>query len=126
MWQTDLRLNDRHAVRWDDKLMCSVSRQIWPLYMIATLAAKERKRLVLPFKDYCRGCQDKEEEETVEHFLCQRPSPSDVRIVFFGSPFLNTLSVISSFVHASGWFGSDPDCLFSVLQMGITLVIRRN
>ena len=117
---------------------CSTSRQLWPQYdgsrtnlilglpshrlrifiSVVTghwIVGAHARRLGLPFNDFCRSCNDEEEEETVEHFLCYCPTLSGIRTAKLGSPFMHVLSDLSaidirkinSFIHASGWFESN-------------------
>jgi len=68
-------------------------------------------RLKAPQNDFCRGCKDEEEEETVEHLLRLCPALCRLRLKHLGSPFIDDLTEISeiklknisAFIKSSGW-----------------------
>lgn len=122
---------------WVNEESCSTARLTWPLMdrrrtnqllglgrgiisiTVAMLTGhcvmgRHAERMRLPFNDFCRGCRSAEEEETVIHFLCQCPSLARCRYRLFGSPFLVSLTELSSidvkdiasFIKLSGWFSS--------------------
>ena len=57
---------------------------------------RHAERTRLPFNDFCRGCWSAEEEETVIQFLCQCPSLIKCKFRLFCSPFLVSLTKLSS------------------------------
>ena len=75
-----------------------------------SVVGSHAKRIQLTFNDFCNGCRSTEEEVTVIHFLCTCPFLARYRL--FGSPFLVSLTELSSivvkdtvsFTKVSGWF----------------------
>ena len=57
---------------------------------------RHAKRKRLAFNNFCRGSKFAEVEETVMHFLFQFPSLSRRRYSLFGSPFIVSLTELSS------------------------------
>ena len=69
-------------------------------------------RLGISNNDLCRGCEDEEEIESVEHFLCHCPGLKERRLRILGSRFFDDLGDIEKkplnrlhrFIKESGWF----------------------
>ena len=75
------------------------------------LIGEHASRLLVPTHDFCRSCKDIEEEETVEHFLCNCPALAKTRFKLLGAPFFDNLSELKDttprqlahFINISGW-----------------------
>ena len=86
-------LYNKATARWRSESTCSESRKIWPnmdgqrskqllklprihirnLIGVITghwVIGRHAQRLLLPYNDFCRSCNDEEEEESTEHLLC--------------------------------------------------------
>ena len=129
---------------WVNEESCSTARLTWPLMdrrctnqllgldcdFISTTVAmltgycvmgRHGESMQLSFSDFCCGCRSAEEEETVIHFFCQCPSLAGCRNRLFGSPFLVSLTELSSIdikdiaslIKLSGWFSSGGSPAFN-------------
>ena len=56
---------------------------------------KHSSRLGVISHDYCRICNDEEEEETILYLLCSCPSLTHNRLKFLGARFLHDLTALS-------------------------------
>lgn len=121
--------------KWARIPTCRVTRMVWPCLdlhrtkALLSLAKKDvsvvvslvtghcligefAKKCRFPYNDFCRSCQDEEELESTEHFLCGCPALSRNRLKFLGSALLCDLSDLSeigisqlnSFIKCSNWF----------------------
>lgn len=121
--------------RWTGLTTCSISRQLWPVLDNRKTAAllqhsrrdlrnitavitghclfgRHAERMQIPTNDFCRSCRDEEEEESIQHFLCECPGLARRRFNALGEPFFNDLEEVSSlqlgrltkFINSSGWF----------------------
>ena len=87
--------------------------------------AERRKH---PFNNIYRGCRFTEEEETVIHFLCQRPSLARQRYTVFGASFLARLTELSSsdikdlvsYIQHSGWFSRNGGIVLWCAALALT------
>lgn len=120
--------------RWSSEPTCSIARTLWPRIdqrrtNILTRFARTRlrnlvavitghcamgnhaRRLGLPYNDYCRSCQDAEEEETIDHFLCRCPALEELRLRHMDRNSFGSLTELSSlelgamdsFIRDSRW-----------------------
>ena len=86
--------------RRTNQLLGLGSDVIWTTEAVFTghyVVGRHAERMRLPFNNFCRGYRSAEEEETVIQFLCQCPSLATCRYRLFGSPFLVSLTELSSF-----------------------------
>ncbi len=121
--------------RWSNSTSCVITRQVWPKLDLARskqlislhrrkismaggvitghcLIGRHASRLGFSSHDYCRSCEDEEEEETVLHLLCTCPRLARNRLKFLGASLLNDLTDLSRmdvrsiqrFVKSSNWF----------------------
>lgn len=121
--------------RWTSLSNCRISRTLWPLpnrrrtkellsfgkrtisIIIGVLTGhcligRMAERMGFSVTDYCRSCGDEEEEETIEHFLCECPGLKERRLRFLGRRFFDdldslrevSLSDLADFVRESGYF----------------------
>ena len=128
---------DKANAKWFEETSCSSTRQTWPslsarrsrtliklnvnsIYQTVSiltghcLFGRHAARLGVPHNDYCRSCGCAEEEETVLHLMCQCPALARSRSLLLGSPFLSSLSELSSidllniarFIKKSKWLSS--------------------
>lgn len=121
--------------RWENTNTCNKARQTWPLvsqkrteellklpkYRLSVLIGiltghcligPHARRLRVTAFDFCRSCQDEEEEETPQHLLLCCPAFARQRFKFLGGYSLHSLSEIgridpmsiSSFIESTKWF----------------------
>ena len=58
------------------------------------LIGRHTSRLDVPYNDYCRSCQEVEEEETVKHPQCECKALYRKRIATIGRGFLGDVSKV--------------------------------
>jgi ribonuclease HI len=104
--------------RWSKHNACVITRQIWPSLDLSRsnqllslkrcsigtivgvitghcLMGNHARRLGVFSHDYCRGCRDEEEEETILHYLCTCPSLAQHRLNYLGTRILCDLTDLS-------------------------------
>ncbi|OFC59623.1 hypothetical protein BBW68_14995 [Candidatus Erwinia dacicola] len=125
--------------RWRQSITCSTSRLTWQEWSVSRtnrllkfkrndirtligvltghcLIGRHASRLGVPYNDYCRSCQEVEEEETVKHLLCECTALYRKRIATIGRGFLDDVSevaqiklfVLMKFIRSTGWFREEP------------------
>ena len=70
-----------------------------------------------PYNDYCRSCQEVEEEKTVKHLLCDCKTLYRKKIATIGRGFLDDVSEVSqlklfvriNFIRSTEWFRRDNE-----------------
>ena len=105
--------------RWSQEHTCSIARLLWPrmdshktsyilglnrIYLSALLSVltghskfgNHARRIGIPYNDFCRSCQNEEEEETITHFLCNCPALESLRHQALGSSHFSDLSDLSA------------------------------
>ena len=123
------------ATRWSTISTCRISRTLWPLRLrkrTQTLLSLDKgsirllvgvitghcmigrmsERMGYPRNDLCRSCFDEEEEESVQHLLCDCPALQGRRLQCLGSRSFDNLECLSDvplmnllrFVKRTGWF----------------------
>lgn len=131
---------DSANTRWKQSTTCVTSRQTWPelnmgrttcllkfsstdiriLIGVLTghcILGRHADRMGAPFHDYCRSCQDVDEEENVEHLLCRCMALGRRRFQFLGLYFLDNITEVAdikltkvvSYIKATGWFKNNPE-----------------
>lgn len=129
--KADREANDR----WTQGRDCVHARQMWPrldtkrsltllslsrsdaslIVSVMTghcLIGKHAMRLKAPANDYCRSCEDEEEDESIKHLLCTCPALANRRGLILGSYFYRELSDLAdvrigkliSFLRSTNWF----------------------
>ena len=137
-------LIDKHVIniaecQWNQSLTCSTSRQTWQEWNMSRtcrllkfkrndirtlvgvltghcLIGRHASRLGAPYNDYCRSCQEVEEEETIKHLLCDCAALYRKRIATIGRGFLDDVSEVAQiklvslmkFIRSTGWFREEP------------------
>jgi ribonuclease HI len=122
-------------IEWARIPTCRITRMVWPCLDLSRtrallslsrkdvsvvvsvitghcLIGEHARKLRLPYNDFCRSCQNEDELESTEHFLCNCPALSWSRLKFLGSAFLCDLSDLSdagisqlnAFIKSSKWF----------------------
>lgn len=139
-WLIDKHILKSANTAWNQSSTCATTRLTWPEWNMGRtkrllqlnrkdvrsligvltghcLIGRHASRLGAPYHDYCRSCQEVEEEESVEHLLCGCMALCRRRLNTLGQPFLDDIAEISkikltkivSYIKATGWFNEDGE-----------------
>lgn len=126
--------------RWETIHNCRITRTLWPNIsqrrtkellafgkrQLATLTGvltghcaigRMAARMNIPHEDYCRSCLDEDEEETVEHLLCNCTELQEYRLSFLGNRLFADLADLAdvplrnlyNFIDKTKWFRKEPN-----------------